>query len=227
MLAYRGTAECRTHSWQQDPWGYETLSIRLLVIGRETHGWWGEWDDEFSGDRLAWLRLNYCRFERGKHYRRTPFFQAASKLQQLLNPASDPFDFMWLNLFICDQNKGLPSKANAESLRKISLLREEISILRPDAVIFFTGPASIWTIEQEPYFPDAEFQLRSPKWWTIAASGLPERAVLTYHPKYLRMSKGFGVLEEIAEWMKQKSPDSGDRANRFIGRGLDGIKIIR
>lgn len=124
------------------PAGYETAGIRLLVIGRETHGWWGEWDEEFSGDRVSWLRLNYCRFERGRHYRRTPFFQAASKLQQLLNPGSDPFDFMWLNLFICDQNKTRPEEPNnAESLRQISLLREEISIAKPDVVVFLpAGP---------------------------------------------------------------------------------------
>ncbi|MBA3353744.1 MAG: hypothetical protein H0U23_15220 [Blastocatellia bacterium] len=157
------------------PGGYEAAPVRLLVIGRETHGWCEGWDAEFSGDRVAGLRLRYASFERGKRYRKTPFFQAATELQRLLNPASDPFDFMWLNLFICDEKKGLPKGPNAESLRRISLLREEIFILEPDAVVFFTGPATMNTIKHPHYFPDAEFRPRSPKWSQLVAAGLRKR----------------------------------------------------
>ncbi len=56
-------------------------------------------------------------------------------------------------------------------------------------------------------------------------SGSPEKTAFTYHPKYLRLSKAFEVVKEIADWIMQKPPDSSGRENRFVGKGLDGITI--
>lgn len=120
------------------PEGYERSQTRLLVVGKETHGWWGHWDEGKDRDEVAVLRAKYSSFERGRNHH-SPFFQAASALQRYLNPDSDPFAFIWLNLFICDQSKRLPKEPAAEQTRNISLLREEIAILRPDAVVFFYG----------------------------------------------------------------------------------------
>jgi hypothetical protein len=132
---------------------YEQSHVRLLVIGEETHGWW---DREVPGDRIEWLREQYRKFDRGRHFN-SPFFQAATGLQRRLSPSSDPFGFMWLNLYICDQNKDLPKEPAAEALRSVSLLRQEIEILRPDAVVFFAGPAYESAITHRQYFPDAVF----------------------------------------------------------------------
>ena len=144
------------------PANYNTAQTRLLVIGRETHGWCGEWNTHLSGDRVTQLLSHHRQFAQARRYRRTPFFDAATKLQRLLNPGSDPFDFMWLNLFICDQNKTQPTEHNAESLRQLSLLPEEIAIAKPDVVVFFTGPGSRDTIKHQNLFPDARFDPSSP-----------------------------------------------------------------
>src|ERR1700730_10010859 len=96
------------------PSEYENSKTRLLIIGKETHGWCGIWDDKSHVDRIAWLRDRYQAFGRGRNARgkkhNSPFFQAATKLQKRLNPDSDPFGFMWLNLFICDQDQRLPNQ---------------------------------------------------------------------------------------------------------------------
>lgn len=105
------------------PSEYENSKARLLIIGKETHSWLGLWDDSSSGsDLIDALRDGCRRFERGKKWR-SRFFQAARKLQKLLNPESDASGFMWLNLFICDQNQRLPKEPIAEELRKVSFLR--------------------------------------------------------------------------------------------------------
>jgi hypothetical protein len=186
------------------PSEYEESPIRLVVIGQETHGWWeGGWDKKRDGDRIDWLRRKYRDFDRGRHHH-SPFFQAASEVQHRLNPFSDPFGFVWLNLYICDQNRGLAKEPAAESLRKMSVLREEIAILRPDAVIFFAGRAYEYVIKHEHYFPDAEFRPHSRVWKEVKASALPETTAKTYHPKYLRLSKQSGVLTEITDWILRR-----------------------
>ena len=125
------------------PREYENSKIRLLIIGKETHSWLDERSLE-APDPVEELRKGYRQFARGKKWK-SPFFQAARKLQKRLNPDSDDSGFMWLNLFICDQDKETPREPVAEELRQVSLLREEVGILKPDAVVFFTGsgpPAS-------------------------------------------------------------------------------------
>jgi hypothetical protein len=155
-------------------------------------------------DSIDALRERYRRFKRGEEHK-SPFFQAARRLQKQLNPDSDSSAFMWLNLLIADQNKGTPTTEIIEGLRKISFLREEVSILKPHAVVFFTGRARTpwydYTIEQ--LFEGAKFEDHSPWWSEVRATGLPAKTARTYHPKYLRLKKQFGVLDEISAWIKQ------------------------
>lgn len=199
---------------------YEMAKIRLLIIGKETNGWgsWDEWS-ESAGDHVDWLRNEYTEFGRGRDTRgklyNSPFFQAARGLQSLLNPGCE---FMWLNLFVCSQKRGdkwgLPEKSIAEELRKVSFLREEVRILKPAAVIFFTGSgpndkgAYDFTITHERYFPGAEFSYHPGRLWSVIENavslGLPEKTVRTYHPGFLWRNKERRLaIDEIADWVKQ------------------------
>jgi hypothetical protein len=188
------------------PHEYETSKKRLLIIGQETHGW-GLWDDRLPADTgraVAFLRGAYCLFQRGRHHN-SAFFRAAAGLQSALNPASDPFGFLWLNLFVCDQGLTTPREPAAESLRQASLLRREIEILRPHAVIFFTGPNYDYTLKHEKYFPKAEIKPHS-EWWAevIAPDTLPRKTARTYHPNYPKFKPHVDdALAEIVEWIKQ------------------------
>ena len=190
------------------PTEYENSKFRLLIIGKETHSWLG--DQSLSApDPVDELRKGYEHFARGRKWR-SPFFQAARKLQKCLNPDSDESGFMWLNLFICDQNKHLPEPEVAEELRKVSFLREEVAILKPHAVVFFTGSGPNdkgpydYTITHERYFPEAKFAPHS-RWWSKVYNdpGLPTKTARTYHPNYLWHSKERGVIDEIAVWITQ------------------------
>jgi hypothetical protein len=184
------------------PTAYEQSKVRVLIVGQETNGWgmWDDWPTSIT-DRVGWLRSEYRNFDRGRKYNST-FFQAASRLQERVNPDCDAFGFMWLNLFMCDQKNSTPTEPAAETLRSMSMLRDEVGILRPDAVVFFTGPVYDYTIRHERYFPDVAFEPTS-KWWAkIHSKYLPQRSVRTYHPSYLRRKKRFDVFDEIADWIR-------------------------
>ena len=192
------------------------LSGFIAQIGKETHGWCGLGDDwnETIPNRIDWLRYQYADFGRGRDARgrkhNSPFFQAASTLQKLLNPDQDPFGFMWLNLFVCDQADHLPAADICERLRGVSFLRDEVRILKPHAVVFFTGSgrddkgAYDYTITHPRYFPDAKINRVTNHLWSVVTGDdiLPARTVRTYHPNYLWRHKQRGVLDEIADWMQ-------------------------
>jgi hypothetical protein len=71
--------------------------------------------------------------------------------------------------------------------------------------VFFTGASYDYTVRQ--YFPDAQIEphLGSKLWSEIRANGLPLKTARTNHPKNLRLRKQFGILDELADWIKQPS----------------------
>jgi uracil-DNA glycosylase len=190
------------------PYAYEHAKTRLLVVGQETHGWWGLWDEQNSPDPILTLRGYYCVFARGRN-QNSPFFHASRFLQQELNPDADPHGFMWLNLFMCDQRNSTPTEPAAEALRKLSMLRTEIAILDPHAIVFFTGgsrSAYNYTLAHERYFPNAKFESVDPAsnlWSAMQVDGIRAKMVRSYHPNYLWRSKNRSVLKQIANWLKE------------------------
>lgn len=182
------------------PAGYDASDIKLAVIGQETYGW-APWNGGADRAQIKNLRVQYEQFERGKHRRRSPFFQGAYRLQEMLNPGRDRYAFAWLNLFCSDQNQHLPSIELHDQLRGASLLADELAILEPDAVVFFTGPQYDYTIKT--LFMDAKFINLVPRTDAVHALGLPAATVRTDHPNYLRRTKRFDlVLDEVAKWIK-------------------------
>ncbi len=188
------------------PAGYDSCDIKLVVVGQETHGWWGLWDGVPDRAKIGDLRSKYEKFERGRHHTRSPFFQGAYRLQELINPTCDRYTFAWLNLFPADQKQDLPSAEVADKLRDLNLLKEELAILEPNAVVFVTGPVYDFTIRK--LFPDVTFSDLCPGAKIVQSAALPRGSVRTYHPNYLRRSKQFAVLDQIAAWIKSESSTS-------------------
>jgi hypothetical protein len=186
------------------PYDYEAAIVRLLVVGQETHGWWGEWKPKEDVDYVKVLRGYYCLFSRGRTHS-SHFFRMARRLQERVNPGADPFGFMWLNLYLCDQNNDLPKEPAATALRTISLLRQEINILNPSAIVFFTGPEYDFTIKK--YFPDAELTAlsRSRMWCEFNADGITAKMARTYHPDaWLWGTRRSAIMDEIGDWIRKR-----------------------
>jgi hypothetical protein len=80
------------------------------------------------------------------------------------------------------------------------MLPEQIRILKPDAIVFFTG--LYYDNALETTFPGAEW-IRCGDWklpllLRVKHDELPKATYRTYPPGYLRRSKRFDVIDTIA-----------------------------
>jgi hypothetical protein len=69
----------------------------------------------------------------------SPFWQVIRKFEKALT--GDTYNCAWLNLNRWDDNSHAPSLENQQILSELDfILLEELRLLDPDLVIFFTGP---------------------------------------------------------------------------------------
>jgi len=185
------------------PDAYETAQLKLIVIGKETHGWFSNLGDpNYTTEKLI---EGYREFNLGKKYIKSPFWQASHELQRKLAPSVPLFGFVWSNLFICDQNSGTPEDDIADKLREISILKDELRILQPDVTVFFTG-WSLYDYTIKKIFPgvvmtpvdEGDGKLLS----QLSHPALPTRSYRTYHPKYLQLRDKMSILDWIVDKIK-------------------------
>lgn len=173
------------------PEAYHQAPIKLMVVGQQTYGW-----GEQGMDRVDALIALYQDFDLGRRYTRSPFWQAAHKLCRDLNPGGPEYAFLWSNLVKVDQWRDRPSLEVEASVSQCGLLQQEIAITTPDAVVFFTGPQ--YDARLKSSFPSVEYEAVSSKITRLKHSGLPVSSFKTYHPNYLRRSRRWSVLDDIA-----------------------------
>jgi hypothetical protein len=96
--------------------------------------------------------------------------------------------------------------AEIAALQRIQqgLLFEEIDILKPDVVVFMSGPRYDSAIRCE--FPDMKISpfsrhLPESSVGVVRAAGLPFRTIRTYHPEYLQRSGQLSLLSDISRWV--------------------------
>jgi hypothetical protein len=112
---------------------------------------------------------------------------------------------MWSNLFRVDWNDGSVLKADKADLEMIraaqrGVLRDEIAILEPRAVVFFTGPNYDFELKDE--FGGVDFQALGNvpvrRLARLAHPALPQKTFRTYHPGFLKRSKQWHFIRLIA-----------------------------
>ena len=183
---------------------YAAAHKRLLIVGQQTHGWGRQLKrDHFVPDRNASVeRLvsRYRKFDRGKKYRPTPFWKAAEYISKRLN-GEPGHGLLWSNLLRVDQGKKRPNRKVESWLAKTDyVLREEVAILEPSVVVFFTGPNYDSLVRR--IFDGVRFD-------SVAGKGkrfisrlehtlLPHHSYRVYHPAYLRRSKQWSLLDTLA-----------------------------
>jgi hypothetical protein len=186
------------------PSGYERSALKLMVVGQQTNSWYGFIGDSLGSDPVSRIQTYYRRFNFAEGYN-SPFWHAIHNLQASLEPRVAPRSFVWSNLYICDQKKILPDPFLCEQLLDLRTLPHEIAILRPDAVVFFTGPHYDYTIKT--LFPDVRLSRcgsRDARLFSrVEHSELPRLSFRTYHPAYLRRSGQFGILRTISRLLNE------------------------
>lgn len=171
------------------PDAYCNSKVKLMVVGQQTYGW-GDPEDGIDG-----LLAEYRRFDLGKAYVRSPFWQAAHEVYECLNPAGPARGFLWSNLVKVDVAKKRPRHEIEELISAASLLQYEISITQPDVVVFFTGP---WYDERlRATFRGVEYERVNDFVGRLSHDELPGQTFRSYHPNYLRLSGNWSVVEEI------------------------------
>jgi hypothetical protein len=142
----------------------------------------------------------YERFELGKHYINSPFWQFARKINQKLNPNASDKSFLWTNLFKVDEKRTTPSEEVKKILMQHTILQEEIKIIQPQIVIFTTAYTNddcirILLKDKECLkIIETRFLAR------LTHPDFPENSFRTYHPHFLRRAKKTDkVIEEISK----------------------------
>ena len=165
-----------------EPGPYLDQPVRLLVIGQETNGWACEPHD-LEGQLRA-----YRDFEVGRHWRRSPFWQLVREVEARLG--LPPCSCAWSNLNRYDQDEGPPGGAVLASLTGLDfLLREEISLLRPDVCLFFTNRK--FDARLEALYPGLHQEslagLPAPDVVRLHHPDLPAFTLRSPHPKSIRL----------------------------------------
>ena len=201
---------------------WHSARVKLLIVGQETRRWMynpsevGELDDPIE---------NFWEFSRAKHgvgamsnlYRwyalgrvhprlNSPFWRGFRAIDSAINGAQDAA--LWTNVFKVNVNGSVMKNCKAAEVAALQraqkgLLAEEIAILNPDVVVFFSGPRYEASLRCE--FPDMRISPLSRRVpasavGVVRAAGLPVRTIRTYHPEYLQRSRQLGLLSVISRW---------------------------
>ena len=200
---------------------------KLLIVGQETNGWASQptSKDEFrletldafvsSPTGIASMLNAYKAFDFARTYRHrnSAFWRAFRYLEGDVNES--PCSAMWTNLFKVDVSGSVVKNCKIRHRRLLraaqaGLLAEEIRLLKPHLVIFFTGPS--YDDELLDAFPDATLSPLLPSHDArevalVHSKALPVCSIRTYHPTYLQRSRRWGLLEEIATAIRARTAD--------------------
>ncbi|MDE2188025.1 MAG: hypothetical protein KGJ76_14990, partial [Betaproteobacteria bacterium] len=204
---------------------------RVLVVGQETLGWeFKKNDDEYCyyawpyddisnfsqfkmiDNSIQALVEGYQKFEFAKYQpknHRSPFWRAYRQIRTYTGEDSDGFNtsVLWTNLFRMSIDGGSVYKnGNPQEIESMvtlsgSVLRNEIQILNPSAIIFFIGPN--YDEYLQSMLPGSDLitvkNHDSRALAKIKAAELPQESFRTYHPAYLQRKTNDGYWRFIDE----------------------------
>lgn len=200
---------------------------RVLVVGQETLGWGFKKGDNPAGAYPELVKFQdflstkegvpaltewYAAFKYARHHPanyRSPFWQAYRQVRKAVGNQADGLDttVLWTNLFRVAFKEtsvvkcGTPEEAKLLHSVSAPVLRCEIEILNPTAVVFYTGP------DYDPYllgtFEGAKLTaiVGHPERELAAVShpSLPAKTYRTYHPAYQNRSGKWGITDWICQ----------------------------
>ena len=201
---------------------WNSARLKLLIVGQETRRWVynphefdgiGEsiatfWDFLQAKQGVGAMRALYQWYALGRVHPKlnSPFWRGFRAIDAAISGTTD--GALWTNVFKVNVNGSVMrtcKRAEVAALQRVQqgLLFEEIAILKPDVVVFFSGPRYDAAIRCE--FPDMEissFSRRMPMTTLglVRAVGLPRRTIRTFHPEYLQRSNQLGILAKISKW---------------------------
>lgn len=171
---------------------YRGAGLRGMFIGQETNEWCGKY-----GAKLDTLTSTYRVFF-GSQIRvydgyRYPgaFWNGLAEYRRELESASGlETEYLWNNILKVGKNgKGTPCDEIIDAqIETFNVPAEEIQLLRPQVVVFFTGPDYDKWLDRT--IPDVQYRRVNNRWNTrqlaqLESPKLPALTFRTYHPNYL------------------------------------------
>ena len=176
---------------------YSVAPIKVMFVGQQTCGW-----DRLSALGKAPVRelMQWHRTDGDGHkWSRTPFWRAVHEVAGALGVPER--GFVWANLVKMDRLRKRLRGSHEDRLGSIGLFPEEVRLLSPDVVVFFTGPA--YDDRLVITFPGARLlpvkSMSSNAIVRVVHCGLPTATFRTYHPGYLRRSNQWSVLQRLVK----------------------------
>ena len=197
---------------------YLCADKRILICGQETWGW-GKFGSSIE-HCMASYRSFFIDGEYYDGYGVSAFWKAFRYFETHLSKIFEGLNiqFIWENLSKIGRNDGATGVTNdIRTLERqyFPILREEITLLKPDIVLFLTGPDRDHDIRF--HFPDAKYiqagdeaNLRRRAW--ISSSYLPVCTLRLYHPSY------------YAAWTNTYKAEAVSLINNMSEQGVAGYR---
>ena len=177
------------YCWEDE---YKACNKKILFIGQETNSWF-ECGSNLTKDSLNDTISKYEEFCLAEGYN-SPFWRFVKELNRQFN--NSDYCFMWTNVNKFGQHgaEGRPDYRVLElETQYFNILKEELDILKPDAVVFLTGPNYDNDIINK--LGDTEFtectEYTTREFAQVKNKNLPKKSYRIYHPNYLSRSKLF------------------------------------
>lgn len=183
-----------------EPYDYRNKTKKVMICGQETQCWgekeFGDSPDKATLDAILGI---YAGFVNEKRYN-SPYWQFINSLKK----ACPEVGFVCNNIVKIGKKygAGCDDRINELTLKYFPVIPEELAILKPDMILFLTGPKYDWRIRK------ALGDFKTKQIGNINCfdeiifddSSLP-KAIRCYHPRYLRqcgqekMVKAFLISE--------------------------------
>lgn len=190
---------------------YNKAELKVMVFGQETNGWEHqvcpivtpiEQSSEIIDATLNGFMDYYREFLDGWGIN-SPFWHYLKKIQNTLSISlpNKTIEIVWNNIYKIG-NKGKSKNKPVKSIRDFenayfNVIQDEVDILRPDIIIFFTGPNYEERVKK--IFPIIS---SIPLVSSIRQEGISRfqlengvSAYRTYHPNYLQLNKKARYIE--------------------------------
>lgn len=192
------------------PAGYSSADFRLMVVGQETNGWEQPFHRCAGVEHLLAVYDKFINPDGGRY--RSPFLDAVRNYLRRFRSVIPNTSLVWTNILkIGCSRSGAPSPAVIDWMAGrseegtgwngwFSVVNEEVKQLKPDAVIFFTGPGYDEFIPRA--FPDVKFEdspLPGVFLNRVDSIDLPPCSFRTWHPNWFRWRAPRGSFAAVQD----------------------------
>lgn len=161
---------------------------RIMICGQETQGWGNELDGQQDPVTVSQVQDIYRGFVWPGGYN-SPYWNFINKIKCSFLEKG----FVINNIVKVGRRfgPGCDDRINDKALKFFPVSREELTILRPDKIVFLTGPDYDWRIQKVlgPYSKKKAYDgMNCLDILTFNDSSLP-KAIRCYHPGYMKRKK--------------------------------------